>query len=33
MGNLGFYRYYRAWAEDIMPEVMDKLFGMKDGFM
>ncbi len=33
MDNLGFCRFHRAWAEEIMPDVMDKLFGMKDQFL
>jgi len=33
MDNLGFCRFHRAWAEDIMPEVMDKLYGLKDEFI
>ncbi len=33
MDNLGFCRFHRAWAEDIMPDVIDKLYGLKKEFM
>ncbi|MDR4988455.1 MAG: aldehyde ferredoxin oxidoreductase C-terminal domain-containing protein, partial [Bacteroidales bacterium] len=33
MDNLGFCRFHRTWAEEIMPDVVDKLFGMKEQFM
>ncbi|HMM10508.1 MAG TPA: aldehyde ferredoxin oxidoreductase N-terminal domain-containing protein [Bacteroidales bacterium] len=32
MDNLGICRFHRGWAEDIMPEVVEKLFGMKEAF-
>lgn len=32
MDNLGMCRFHRAWAEDILPEVIEKLYGMKDRF-
>ncbi len=28
MDNLGICRFHRAWAEDIMPEIIDSLFGI-----
>ncbi|MFW5793022.1 MAG: aldehyde ferredoxin oxidoreductase N-terminal domain-containing protein [Bacteroidota bacterium] len=31
--NLGICRFHRAWAEDLMPDIMDKLFGDKEGFL
>ncbi|MBI9038478.1 MAG: hypothetical protein JEY97_10125 [Bacteroidales bacterium] len=33
MDNLGFCRFHRAWAEEIMPDVIDKLYGLKDKFI
>ncbi len=33
MDNLGFCRFHRAWAEEIMPDVMEELYGMKDKFI
>jgi glyceraldehyde-3-phosphate dehydrogenase (ferredoxin) len=33
MDNLGICRFHRAWAEDIMPEVIGELFGQKDNFL
>lgn len=33
MDNLGFCRFHRAWAEDIMPDVIEKLYGLKKEFM
>lgn len=32
MDNLGMCRFHRAWAEDILPEVIDQLYGLKDKF-
>jgi glyceraldehyde-3-phosphate dehydrogenase (ferredoxin) len=32
MDNLGFCRFHRAWAEEMMPDVMEKLFGLKEKF-
>ena len=31
--NLGICRFHRAWAEDMIPEIMEKLFGMKDQYL
>ncbi len=33
MDNLGFCRFHRAWAEEIMPDVMEKLYGQRDEFI
>lgn len=33
MDNLGFCRFHRAWAEEIMPDVIEKLFGQRDKFL
>lgn len=32
MDNLGMCRFHRAWAEDILPEVIESLYGLKDKF-
>ncbi|MBS4013145.1 MAG: aldehyde ferredoxin oxidoreductase [Bacteroidetes bacterium] len=31
--NLGICRFHRAWAEDLIPDIIDKLFGNKEGFL
>ncbi len=31
--NLGICRFHRAWAEELMPDIMEKLFGDKEGFL
>ncbi|MDP2236967.1 MAG: aldehyde ferredoxin oxidoreductase N-terminal domain-containing protein [Bacteroidales bacterium] len=33
LDNLGFCRFHRGWAEDIMPDIMENLFGLKKEFM
>jgi glyceraldehyde-3-phosphate dehydrogenase (ferredoxin) len=33
LDNLGICRFHRAWAEDIMPDVIDKLYGLKKEFL
>lgn len=33
LDNLGICRFHRAWAEDIMPDIVGKLFGDKEGFL
>jgi glyceraldehyde-3-phosphate dehydrogenase (ferredoxin) len=33
LDNTGICRFHRAWAEDIMPDIIDKLFGQKEKFM
>ncbi len=32
MDNLGMCRFHRAWAEDILPEVIEQLYGLKEKF-
>ncbi len=31
--NLGICRFHRAWAEDLIPDIIEKLFGNKEGFL
>ena len=31
--NMGMCRFHRKWAEEMIPEVMDSLFGLKDEFL
>ncbi len=31
--NLGICRFHRAWAEEIMPDIVEKIFGLKDEFL
>ncbi len=31
--NLGFCRFHRGWAEEMLPDIVDKLFGLKDTFL
>jgi glyceraldehyde-3-phosphate dehydrogenase (ferredoxin) len=33
LDNTGICRFHRAWAEDIMPEIIEKLFGNKEKFL
>ena len=33
LDNLGVCRFHRAWAEDMLPEIMESLFGMRDTFL
>jgi glyceraldehyde-3-phosphate dehydrogenase (ferredoxin) len=33
LDNLGFCRFHRAWAEDILPDMMEHLYGKRDDFM
>lgn len=33
LDNLGICRFHRAWAEDIMPDIIEKLFGLKEQFL
>ena len=33
LDNTGICRFHRAWAEDIMPDIIEKLFGQKEKFM
>lgn len=32
MDNLGICRFHRTWAEDIMPDIIESIFGKKDDF-
>jgi len=31
--NLGFCRFHRGWAEEMLPDIMEKLLGQKDQFL
>jgi glyceraldehyde-3-phosphate dehydrogenase (ferredoxin) len=33
MDNAGICRFHRAWAEEMIPEVFDSLYGMKSQFL
>ena len=33
LDNLGICRFHRAWAEEIMPEIIEHIFGEKDRFL
>lgn len=33
LDNLGMCRFHRAWAEEMMPEIIDSLFGLKVQFL
>lgn len=33
LDNLGICRFHRGWAEDIMPDVIESLYGLKDEFI
>jgi glyceraldehyde-3-phosphate dehydrogenase (ferredoxin) len=33
LDNLGICRFHRAWAEELLPEVMGSLYGKKDEFL
>lgn len=33
LDNMGMCRFHRKWAEEMLPEVIDSLFGMKDLFL
>jgi len=33
MDNLGVCRFHRGWAEDMLPEIMDKIYNLKDEFI
>lgn len=33
LDNLGICRFHRAWAEDIMPQIIGELFGLEKEFM
>jgi glyceraldehyde-3-phosphate dehydrogenase (ferredoxin) len=33
LDNLGMCRFHRAWAEDLMPDIIEKIYGLKDRFL
>jgi len=33
MDNLGICRFHRGWAEEMLPEIMDKIYSKKDEFL
>ena len=33
LDNLGFCRFHRNWAEEMMPEVIGELFGYEEKFL
>ena len=33
MDNLGVCRFHRGWAEEMLPEIMNKIYNMKDEFL
>jgi glyceraldehyde-3-phosphate dehydrogenase (ferredoxin) len=33
LDNLGMCRFHRKWAEDMIPEIMESLFGLKNDFL
>jgi glyceraldehyde-3-phosphate dehydrogenase (ferredoxin) len=33
MDNLGICRFHRGWAEEMLPEIIEALYGMKDEFI
>lgn len=33
LDNLGFCRFHRDWAEDMLPEIIDSLYGLKNQFL
>ncbi|MCF7911459.1 MAG: aldehyde ferredoxin oxidoreductase [Candidatus Cloacimonetes bacterium] len=33
MDNLGVCRFHRGWAEEMLPEIMDKIYNLKDEFL
>ncbi|MBN1884858.1 MAG: aldehyde ferredoxin oxidoreductase [Candidatus Krumholzibacteriota bacterium] len=33
MDNLGICRFHRGWAEEMLPEIVERLFEMKDAFL
>ncbi|MDZ7582930.1 MAG: hypothetical protein U5R30_20690 [Deltaproteobacteria bacterium] len=30
LDNLGLCRFHRGWAEELMPDMVEKIFGLKD---
>lgn len=33
LDNLGMCRFHRNWAEEMLPEIIENLFGVKESFM
>jgi glyceraldehyde-3-phosphate dehydrogenase (ferredoxin) len=33
LDNLGLCRFHRSWAEELMPDIIEKIFGLKDRFL
>ena len=33
LDNIGICRFHRKWAEEMMPEVMDSLYGLKEQYL
>ncbi|MFN2357778.1 MAG: aldehyde ferredoxin oxidoreductase N-terminal domain-containing protein [Desulfotignum sp.] len=33
LDNLGLCRFHRAWAEELMPDIIEKIYGLKDRFL
>jgi glyceraldehyde-3-phosphate dehydrogenase (ferredoxin) len=33
LDNMGFCRFHRAWAEEMLPEMVDRVFGCRDEFI
>jgi glyceraldehyde-3-phosphate dehydrogenase (ferredoxin) len=33
LDNLGICRFHRAWAEDLMPDIVERIFGCKDALL
>jgi glyceraldehyde-3-phosphate dehydrogenase (ferredoxin) len=33
LDNLGMCRFHRKWAEEMIPEIVESLFGLKDSFL
>ncbi len=33
LDNLGLCRFHRAWAEELMPDIVEKIFGLRDRFL
>jgi glyceraldehyde-3-phosphate dehydrogenase (ferredoxin) len=33
LDNSGFCRFHRAWAEEILPDIIDSLYGLKDRYL
>ena len=33
LDNLGFCRFHRAWAETLLPDIVENIFGEKDAFL